>query len=237
MWNTVGSRRGWSAMALLLTLSGCTALSDTKYELGQRIRAKHAWEEFNSCQCEPLTCDYACGWKAGYYDVATGGTGCPPVVAPKRYWKPPVFCEHDPSKRDDWYCGFSAGAACAQSQPDYHYVKACLPRVCCPVQDFRIAPASMEQPSEPFARATDPGDGCLWHDIAPGNRAIGRCVCGKSAHHTKSLVQTARCTILHGRLQQTSVSGAITIREPTAGHSSDSSRSSCLNSPLQLGAD
>jgi hypothetical protein len=149
MWNTVGSRRGWSAMALLLTLSGCTALSDTKYELGQRIRAKHAWEEFNSCQCEPLTCDYACGWKAGYYDVATGGTGCPPVVAPKRYWKPPVFCEHDPSKRDDWYCGFSAGAACAQSQPDYHYVKACLPRVCCPVQDYSIPPASMEQPSEP----------------------------------------------------------------------------------------
>jgi hypothetical protein len=174
MWNTAGSRRGWGAIALLLTLSGCTALSDTKYELGQRIRAKHAWEEFNSCQCESFTSDYACGWNAGYYDVATGGTGCSPVVPPKRYWKPPVFCEHDPSKRDDWYCGFANGAACAQSQPDFHYVKPCLPQACCPAQDFRIAPSSIEQPSNPSHVPSIPemdASGTTSHQ-KPGYRAM-----------------------------------------------------------------
>ncbi len=134
MWNTAGSRRCWSALALLLALSGCTSLSDCKYELGQKIRAKQAWEDFNNCQCESFSVDYGLGWKAGYYDVATGGTGCPPVVPPKEYWKPPVFCEHDPSKRDDWYCGFANGAACATSQPDFHYVKPCLPPGGCPGQ-------------------------------------------------------------------------------------------------------
>jgi hypothetical protein len=135
MWNTVVSQGRLSALALFLTLSGCTALSDCKYEVGQKIRTKQAWHEFDGCHDQCFTCDYSSGWKAGYYDVATGGEGCPPVIAPKKYWKPPVFAEHDPSRRDDWYCGFQDGAAYAKCQPDYHYLQAYLPpRTCCPVQ-------------------------------------------------------------------------------------------------------
>jgi len=158
MWNTAVSRQRWSAAALILALSGCTGLSDAKYELSQKIRTKNAWEEFNACQSQPLTTDYAIGWKAGYYDVATGGAGCPPVVPPRCYWKPPVFTEHDPSKRDDWYCGFVAGAASAKSQPDFHYLKAYLPSSCDPHQSQSVMPVEQDvvpvqrfRPSEPEA--------------------------------------------------------------------------------------
>jgi hypothetical protein len=136
MWNMDVSRSRCCAVALLLILSGCTSLSDAKYELGQKIRTQQAWRSFDGCHCQSFTIDYSTGWKAGYYDVATGGDGCPPVIAPRRYWKPPVVCEYDPSRRDDWYCGFQDGAAYAKSQPDHHYLKAFLPpATCCPVQN------------------------------------------------------------------------------------------------------
>ena len=135
MWNKVVSKRQLSAFALFLSFSGCTALNDCTYEVGQKIRTKQAWHEFDGCHPQCFTCDYSSGWKAGYYDVATGGDGCPPVIAPKKYWKPPVFAEFDPSRRDDWYCGFQDGAACAKCEPDHHYLQAYLPpRTCCPVQ-------------------------------------------------------------------------------------------------------
>jgi hypothetical protein len=136
MWNMDVSRSRCCAVALLLILSGCTSLSDAKYELGQKIRTQQAWRNYDGCQSQAFTLDYSTGWKAGYYDVATGGDGCPPVIAPRRYWKPPVVCEYDPSRRDDWYCGFQDGAAYAKSQPDHHYLKAFLPpATCCPVQN------------------------------------------------------------------------------------------------------
>ncbi len=147
MWNMVVSRHWWSAFALLLTLSGCTTLSDCSYELGQKIRTKHAWHDFDGCHAECFTVDYRNGWKAGYYDVATGGSGCPPVVAPKEYWKPPVFCEYDPSRRDDWYCGFLDGAACAKCEPNHHYLQTYMPpAVCCPVQTACCPEVMVDEP-------------------------------------------------------------------------------------------
>lgn len=122
MRNKVVHRGSWRSFALFLSLSGCTALSDCKYEVGQKIRTSQAWHEFDGCNEQCFTCDYRDGWKRGYYDVLTGGDGRPPVVPPKKYWKPPVFTEHDPSRQDDWYTGYQDGASCAKSQPDFHYV-------------------------------------------------------------------------------------------------------------------
>lgn len=122
MWNKVVQRGRWRSFALFLSLSGCTALSDCKYEMGQKIRTGQAWHEFDGCNEQCFTCDYRDGWKKGYYDVLTGGDGRPPVVPPKKYWKPPVLTEHDPSRQNDWYTGYQDGAACAKSQPDFHYV-------------------------------------------------------------------------------------------------------------------
>lgn len=122
MRNKVVHRGSWRSFALFLSLSGCTALSDCKYEMGQKIRTSQAWHEFDGCNQQCFTCDYREGWKKGYYDVLTGGDGRPPVVPPKKYWKPPVFTQHDPSRQDEWYTGYQDGASCAKSQPDFHYV-------------------------------------------------------------------------------------------------------------------
>ena len=146
MWNMVVSKGRLSAMALLVSLSGCTAISDCKYELTQKMRTHQAWGEFDGCQSRCFTIDYSSGWKAGFYDVATGGTGCPPVFAPKRYWKPPVFCEYDPAGRDEWYTGFQDGAAYAKCQPDHHYLHPYLPpQNCCQVQTVSC-PDVIDQP-------------------------------------------------------------------------------------------
>ena len=133
MWNTVVWKKRWAGVALLSLFSGCTALSDCKYELGQKIRTGQAWHEYDGCHEDCFTLDYRSGWKAGYYDVITGGSGCPPLIAPKKYWKPPVFTEHDSSKRNDWYSGFQDGAACAKCQPDHHFLEVWSPPTYCPV--------------------------------------------------------------------------------------------------------
>ncbi len=148
MWNMAVSKGRLSALALLISLSGCTALSDCKYEVGQKIRTHQAWGEFDGCQSRCFTVDYSSGWKAGFYDVATGGTGCPPVFAPKKYWKPPVLCEYDPSRRDEWYTGFQDGAAYAKCQPDHHYLHPYLPpQNCCNVQTVSC-PEVVDEPSD-----------------------------------------------------------------------------------------
>ena len=155
MWNTAVSRRRLGAFALFLSLSGCTAISDSKYELGQKIRTSQAWHDFDGCNQQCFTCDYRSGWKAGYYDVLTGGTGCAPVVPPKQYWKPPVFFEHDPNRRNDWYCGFQDGAACANCEPDHHYIQAFLPGpACCPTSPVSYSEVPVEPTEFPLEHVT-----------------------------------------------------------------------------------
>ena len=84
MWNKAVSKGRLSALALLISLSGCTALSDCKYEVTQKIRTHQAWGEFDGCQSRCFTLDYSSGWKAVFSDVATGGTGCPPVFTSRK---------------------------------------------------------------------------------------------------------------------------------------------------------
>lgn len=112
-------------IATSLAITGCTSLCDAKYEMTQKVRTCKAWYEYDS-ECL-VTGDYKHGWKAGYYDVITGGTGCPPVIAPHKYWTPPVFTQYDPSRRDDWYRGFADGAACAKCEPELHYLQTFMP--------------------------------------------------------------------------------------------------------------
>ena len=90
MRNKVVHLGSWRLFALFFGLSGCTALSDCKYETGQKIRTSQAWHEFDGCNQQCFTSDYRDGWRKGYYDILTGGDGRPPVVPPKKYWKPPV---------------------------------------------------------------------------------------------------------------------------------------------------
>ncbi len=109
---------------MLVPLLGCASLTDYKYEQTQRSRARSAWRDHGS-NCEP-NCygkDYQKGWKDGFYDVATGGKGCPPVVAPVTYWKPSQILEDHDRARNTYYSGFQDGVACALRYPQTHYLK------------------------------------------------------------------------------------------------------------------
>ena len=128
MGNRMVSRFAPVLILTTVSITGCTSLCDAKYEMTQKIRTCKAWYEYDT-ECL-VTGDYKHGWKAGYYDVITGGTGCPPVVAPSKYWTPPVFSQYDPSRRDDWYRGFQDGAACAKCEPELHYLQTFMPPRC-----------------------------------------------------------------------------------------------------------
>ncbi|MEZ6062254.1 MAG: hypothetical protein R3C19_18085 [Planctomycetaceae bacterium] len=171
-----------TAAIAIIAVSGCASLEDCGYETGQRIRTVQAWKHFNSCQDQCFTRDYASGWKAGFYDVATGGSGCPPLIAPKKYHKPPVFFERDESRRDDWYTGFQDGACFAKTQPDYHYLHVwapgpsmCLTPVChtetfpaAPPAEPIMPPEEMVSDSEPVepVEATEPAGDDIADDAA-----------------------------------------------------------------------
>ncbi len=112
------------AFWLVTPFAGCASLNDAHYEHTQKARARAAWRcvpDRAKQHCYPK--DYEQGWKDGFYDVATGGKGCPPVVAPQKYWRPEQVLESCDNERHAYYDGFQDGAACALRYPDTHYLK------------------------------------------------------------------------------------------------------------------
>ena len=131
-------------LPLLAMVAGCASFVDNHYEHTQRLRTriacmKHVWGSERNCGS-----DYRAGWRAGYYDVTTGGDGTPPLFAPHNYWSPKNILKHGDQKRIQWYSGFQDGAAIAAQQPDTHYLKVWAPPPVCPSPIYY--PAAMELP-------------------------------------------------------------------------------------------
>lgn len=109
---------------LVVPMAGCASLYDAHYEHTQRSRTRAAWRsQSDSARQHRYPRDYALGWKDGFYDVTTGGKGCPPVVAPERYWKPAQILDDCDNRRNAYYDGFQDGVAYALQFPDTHHVK------------------------------------------------------------------------------------------------------------------
>ncbi|HBJ36777.1 MAG TPA: hypothetical protein DDZ51_18885 [Planctomycetaceae bacterium] len=109
---------------MLAGTGGCASLTDHHYEQTQRARAREAWRQ-HGAKCRNPACekDYAAGWKDGFYDVATGGKGCPPIVAPCKYWDPDQILVDRDSRRLAYYDGFQDGVASSLQYPPTHYLK------------------------------------------------------------------------------------------------------------------
>ena len=138
----------------LMPLVGCASLTDYKYEHTQRSRARSAWRDQGS-NCKP-NCygkDYERGWKDGFYDVATGGKGCPPIVAPVSYWKPSQILEDCDRARNTYYSGFQDGVACALRYPQTHFLKLWT---------------SCECPGPMCEKQCCPTNGCMTGGCMPG---------------------------------------------------------------------
>jgi len=97
--------------------SGCTQLEDARLEGRLRRMARSAYTASpGACNGVAHSHDYAKGFEEGYYDVASGGDGCPPALPPKKYWSAtyasPVGREHI----EAWFQGFRDGAATARAE-------------------------------------------------------------------------------------------------------------------------
>lgn len=77
-------------------------------EAWHRIRQKNPRKRFSK--------DYACGFREGYTDfLDAGGTGQPPPLPPRRYWKDSYATPPGRQAVQDWFAGFRHGAAMARA--------------------------------------------------------------------------------------------------------------------------
>lgn len=107
----------------LLLVSGCASVGDYHYEYTQKLRAKTQYREAGRPECSKYPRDYKKGWIDGFYEVTTGGSSCPPAIAPECYWKPGQILNDCDNRRHEYYSGWQDGAARASQFPDTHYLK------------------------------------------------------------------------------------------------------------------
>jgi len=107
----------------LLLSSGCASMNDYHYEKSQQMRARLQYHQCGNPGCSRYPKDYKKGWVDGFYEVSTGGSDCPPAVAPACYWHPDQILEDCDNRRLAYYSGWQDGAARASQFPDTHYLK------------------------------------------------------------------------------------------------------------------
>ncbi|WDQ17498.1 hypothetical protein [Rhodopirellula sp. P2] len=116
-------RKLLATMLLLVPFGGCASLDDCCYEHTQSARAMVQYVKCGNPDSSCYPHDYKLGWIDGFYEVSTGGSTCPPAVAPARYWKPGQILKDCDNKRHAYYSGWQDGAARAEQFPDTHTIR------------------------------------------------------------------------------------------------------------------
>lgn len=108
-----------------LLASGCAILpvgQDARYQYVNRKRASCAWKEcFTREKRRCLSIDFECGFKAGFYDTATGKDCRLPPVAPSKYWAAKYQCCEGQVAVQDWFRGYQSGIMVAQGRSLDHF--------------------------------------------------------------------------------------------------------------------
>lgn len=125
-------RRRWVCIALLgamvIPLSGCTAFTgmhnswtynnfwNERMLRGKNsVAARKAWSARSHCYAnQKYVKDFARGFRAGYMDVADGGSGCTPTFPPREYWGWRYQSCEGQAKVAAWFSGFPHGAKAAE---------------------------------------------------------------------------------------------------------------------------
>jgi len=80
-----------------------------------RVWAIQAWHMEREKYLEhPYLAEFGDGFRTGFRDVASGGTGCPPVVPPRKYWSWKYQSPEGQAKVAAWFEGFPVGAMVAE---------------------------------------------------------------------------------------------------------------------------
>ncbi len=105
----------YSLALISLGLTGCAEIQEMKINVRNRYLAKEAWESLRETNdCMNFESDFGRGFRAGYYDVANGGNGCPPPLPPQRYWSVRYMSLKGRERTEAWFAGYRYGAMVAQ---------------------------------------------------------------------------------------------------------------------------
>lgn len=122
--------RTFAACLMIAGASGCTALQGVRdlvqyndvcddFVIGWRnyVWANQAWHGAKpSYRGHPQLKDFGEGFRAGYRDVAAGGSGCPPPLPPRKYWSWKYQSPDGQAKVAAWFAGYPHGAATAEQE-------------------------------------------------------------------------------------------------------------------------
>ncbi|XZE21229.1 hypothetical protein SH449x_001128 [Pirellulaceae bacterium SH449] len=111
--------------AVLLPATGCQSLytglgvgnywNETKLRHRNNTASKYAWNSrFEHFVNQPNIGDFRKGFRAGYMDVADGGTGCVPIFPPREYWGWRYQSCEGQARVAAWFAGYPHGARAAE---------------------------------------------------------------------------------------------------------------------------
>ena len=108
----------WSLMGLILPvilMTGCAELQEAKINLRNHYLSKEAWNDLREEYCSMnFEKDFGRGFREGYFEVASGGNGCPPVLPPQRYWSVRYMSTEGRERTEAWFSGYRYGAMVAE---------------------------------------------------------------------------------------------------------------------------
>jgi len=81
-----------------------------------KIAAEAAWADYQACHLEnEYSYDFTLGFLEGFADyLYAGGTGMPPPIPYRTYWRPEFESVEGHAAIKDWFTGFKEGAAVAR---------------------------------------------------------------------------------------------------------------------------
>jgi hypothetical protein len=94
-------------------VANCLPGSEFVATLKYHARAATAYRRYRR-NSGRSTLDFEEGFEKGYIDLARGGRGRTPVVAPHRYWGPAYRNPEGQSRQLDWLAGYTAGTQMSQ---------------------------------------------------------------------------------------------------------------------------
>ncbi len=114
------------AMIVLATATGCTGLnhwcgelrgcvSNQMVDYSNRALAERAWIQRKERYCNfQYQQEFKDGFITGYLNVANGGDGCTPTIAPEKYWGWAYQTPHGQAAITNFFQGFPFGAKAAE---------------------------------------------------------------------------------------------------------------------------
>jgi hypothetical protein len=106
---------------MMVGLCGCAQFHDAVDEISMTVRNRcashHAWWTNKGCyKGIDYRCFFGCGFKQGYFDVASGSDGCLPLLPPRHMWG--IHFQNPVGQQMivAWFNGYAEGALVAQEE-------------------------------------------------------------------------------------------------------------------------